>query len=184
MALWLWRHPPAIGAAGRCIGRTDLPVDRRKARRLAHRIRAEARRHGLPREVWTSPLARSAAVGRCLRGWGWRWTVDARLAEMDFGRWEGRPWAEVPCDEVLAWQHALLHHAPGGGESLAALAARARAFVAEAAEAAGGPGARLVVGHGGWINALCHVAPDALQVDAARWPAPPKHGALTVWEPR
>ena len=43
MTLSVWRHPQPVGAAGRCIGHTDLPVDARKAKRLAHRIRQAAR---------------------------------------------------------------------------------------------------------------------------------------------
>ena len=103
-AFTIWRHPRPRGAAGRCIGgRTDLPVDPRKAKRLAHRIRAHARRHGLPREVVTSPLARAADVGRWLRRWGFLWRVDATLAEMDFGAWEGRPGADIPREDFDAW---------------------------------------------------------------------------------
>lgn len=180
--LWCWRHPRAVGATGRCIGRTDLAVDHRKARRLAHRIRSAARAHGLPREVWVSPLQRCRAVGRVLRAWGFVVHVDARLQELDFGAWDGRPWADIAWGEVEAWQAELLHHAPGGGESLATLALRVQAFVA--AGAAGR--ARLVVTHGGWLNALrClpRLLPPAPALPAADWPAPPRHGALLRWPP-
>lgn len=179
--LWCWRHPPAIGARGRCIGRSDIPVDARKARRLAHRIRALARRQGLPREVWVSTLARSRNVGRQLARWGWRVHVDPRLAELDFGAWDGRPWAFIAWAEVEAWQADLLHHAPGGGESLARLAQRVQGFVDEA-RAAGRP--RLVVSHGGWLNALLHLPrllPPATALAAVDWPPPPRHGAGVVW---
>jgi alpha-ribazole phosphatase len=172
--LWCWRHPSARGAAGRCIGRTDLLVDPRKAKRLAHRIRQQARRHRLPRLVWTSPLQRARAVGAWLRNWGWQCRVDARLAELDFGRWDGRRWDEVPWAEVESWQADLLHHAAGGGESLASLAARVQDFVAAAPS-----GPLLLVGHGGWINALLHVEPGARQLPGRHWPAPPRHGTLT-----
>lgn len=170
--LWCWRHPRADGAAGRCIGRTDLAPDRRRAKRLAHRIRATARTHGLPPEISVSPLRRCRDVGRWLRRWGWRVTVDARLRELDFGAWDGLPWTQIARHEVDAWQADLLHHAPGGGETLAALAARVQAFVGA------GDGTRLLVTHGGWINALLHVAPGAAHVNAAHWPAPPAPGAL------
>lgn len=179
--LWCWRHPRAIGAAGRCIGRTDIPVHPRKARRLAHRVRALARRQGLPREVWVSPLVRSRDVGRQLARWGWRVQVDARLSELDFGHWDGRPWSDIAWDEVESWQNDLLRHAPGGGESLARLAARVQAFVAETA-ASGAP--RLLVGHGGWLNVLLHLPrwlPPAQRLAASDWPAPPRHGAAVVW---
>jgi alpha-ribazole phosphatase len=167
--LWVWRHPRAIGAAGRCIGRTDLGVDRRKAKRLAARIRQAARRHGLPREIWTSPLRRAAAVGRVLRGWGWAHHVDTRLAELDFGRWDGRAWHEIAPADVARWEADFVHHAPGGGESQAALRSRIEDFLAEISARGSAPRPVLVVSHAGWIGALlagaaCH--------DAARWPAP------------
>jgi alpha-ribazole phosphatase len=176
MDLWCWRHPRAQGAAGRCIGITDLPVEPRKARRLAQRIRATVRREGLLRVVWVSPLARSRAVGRWLVRWGFACRVDARLAEIDFGGWDGRAWGAVPWAEVQAWEADLRHHAPGGGESLAQLQARVRAFVAE--RQAAGDRAVLLVGHGGWITALVHPPVAAGRLDAAHWPAPPRHGAL------
>ncbi|WP_240635958.1 histidine phosphatase family protein [Caldimonas tepidiphila] len=175
---WIWRHPRAEGAAGRCIGRTDLAVDRRRAKRLAHRIRRAARRHGLPREVWTSPLRRCREVGLWLRRWGWTLYVDESLAEMDFGAWDGRAWATIGAADFAGWDADFLHHAVGGGESLARLLARVEGFVVAAP-----PGPRLVIGHGGWINALRwltgadHAAGRTPQ--ANRWPAPPAHARLT-----
>jgi alpha-ribazole phosphatase len=177
--LLCWRHPRAVGAAGHCIGHTDMPVDRRKAKRLAHHIRSHARRHGLTFEVWTSHLQRARDVGQWLRRWGWCVHVDARLAELNFGSWDGQPWADIAWADVQTWEADLLHHAPGGGESLAQLAARVQAFVAESHGAA-----RLVVTHGGWINALVHVPPGTAQLPAASWPPAPRHGSVTVVTPR
>jgi len=101
--LWVWRHPRAKGAADRCIGRTDLDVDPRRAKRLAHRIRRAARQYGLPRRVLTSPLRRCAAVGQWLRRWGWRHERLPALLEMDFGRWDGRAWSQIAREEIDAW---------------------------------------------------------------------------------
>jgi alpha-ribazole phosphatase len=173
--LWVWRHPRARGAAGRCIGRTDLGVDPRRAKRLAHRIRRVARQRGLTREVSVSPLRRCLDVGRWLRRWGWSLTVDPRLLELDFGSWDGRRWSEVSWAEVEAWQADLLLHAPGGGETLVRLASRVHDFVADA------DAARLVVTHGGWINALLHVPPGLQRLAAADWPAPPRPGQGLHW---
>jgi alpha-ribazole phosphatase len=169
--LWIWRHPRPEGAAGRCIGsRSDLPVDPRRAKRLAHRIRRTARRHGLPQVIATSPLRRCADVGRWLRRWGWRHHIDVRLAELHFGAWDGRRWAEIAYAEVSAWEADFLHHAPGGGESLAALRLRQAGWLAEA----GDTPARLVVGHAGWINALRTRHQPALK--SADWPRPLRYG--------
>ncbi len=171
--LYAWRHPRAIGAEGRCIGRTDLPVDPRRAKRLAHRIRALARRQGLPHVVVTSHLQRSRAVGRWLARWGWQHRVDPALAEMDFGAWDGRKWADIGTTAVDAWCADFLHHAPGGGESLQALLARVRRFDPA--------GARVVVTHGGWLSAACWCAsPREQPPHPACWPAPPQHAALTL----
>lgn len=167
--LHAWRHPRAEGAAGRCIGRTDLHVNPRRAKRLAHRIRQHARRHGLPRIVVTSPLQRSRAVGRWLARWGWQYRIDAALAEADFGHWDGQRWADIPQAAIDAWCADFLHHAPGGGESVAHVLARVQRF---------DPGpARIVVTHGGWLSAArWWVSHGAQAPQPADWPSPPPHG--------
>ena len=173
--LWLWRHPRADGATGRCIGRTDLRVDPRRSKRLAHRVRATARRHGLPHQVFTSPLARCRAVGAWLARWGWTHVVDERLLELDFGHWDGRPWSTVGEAEVHAWSADLLHHRPGGGEPLSRLLGRVQSFCRDA------PPDALAVTHAGWMQALHllrHANGPITAVAAASWPPPPAHGCL------
>jgi alpha-ribazole phosphatase len=160
--IWLFRHPKPIGAEGRCVGsRSDLAVDARKAKRLAHRIRRLARSEQLPREVLSSPLRRCAEVGRWLRRWGFRLRLDPRLRELDFGNWDGRRWAEIPQSEIDAWVADFAAYRPGGGESLHDLLARLQR-----------PGCALVITHGGVINALrLGRAPSA-----AEWPPAPGYG--------
>jgi alpha-ribazole phosphatase len=172
-----WRHPRARGQdAGWCIGRCDPPVDPRRAKRLAHRIRRHARHSGLPQFVVTSRLERAHAVGRWLRRWGWRHVVDAALDELDFGRWDGRLWSAVPVAEIEAWCADFAQAAPGGdGESVAALLHRVHRF---------DPGdARVVVTHGGWLSAAAWLAwhKGAWPVSTG-WPVPPRHGERTVIE--
>ena len=153
--LVIWRHPRPQGAAGRCIGRTDLSVDPRRAKRLAHHIRRTARRQGWPAEIWTSPLRRGADVGRWLRRWGWTHRVDPRLFEIDFGAWDGRPWSELRPDDFAPWDADFLCHAPGAGESVQQVRLRVREVLADVAEEKGTAGApRLIVGHAGWVNTL------------------------------
>lgn len=173
-----WRHPKPIGASGRCIGqRTDLPLDRRKAKRLAHRIRQAARRHGWPHLIHTSPLQRCAMVGRQLRRWGWRHRIDASLLEMDFGAWDGRPWVDIPRHEVDDWCARFLHGRPGQGESLAEVFARVAAGWAEMALAPHGPSPRLIVAHAGWMQVTRWLASgQPPPEDAAQWPLPPRYG--------
>ncbi len=170
--LHVWRHPRAAGAEGRCIGRTDLPVDRRKAKRLARRIQRFARRHWLPKIVVTSPMRRSRAVGRWLARWGWVHRVDAALSEMDFGAWDGRPWSAVSRSEFDRWCADFESQRPGGnGESVAQLLDRVRRWRAG--------GACVAVSHGGWMSgALWLTQEPSVTPTPARWPAPPKHGRM------
>jgi alpha-ribazole phosphatase len=171
--LIVWRHPKPDGARGRCIGRTDLAVDPRRAKRLAHRIRAQVRRERCPRVVHTSPLERCAAVGRWLRRFGFAHCIDADLAEMDFGAWDGQAWSTIDTEHVRAWEEDFLHHAPGGGESLAQLFERVRRFTSSH------PGPCLVVGHAGWINAWWWMRQQPQTApSAASWPVPPRYGAI------
>lgn len=176
-ALTVWRHPRPAAVVGRCIGRTEVPVDRRKAKRLAHRIRARARREGWPRVVVTSPLSRCADVGRWLACWGWQHRVDACLAELHFGDWDGKLWQDIAAADIEAWTLDFADHAPGGGESVRQLMARCRAFMA-----ACGDGPMCVVGHAGWVNTARWVVAGRTEPGtAAEWPAALRYGAAETF---
>ncbi|MFM7256110.1 MAG: histidine phosphatase family protein [Betaproteobacteria bacterium] len=172
--VFAWRHPKPVGAAGRCVGRVDLPVDSRKARRLAYRLCELARKNQLPREVLTSPLRRCADVGRILRRWGWRHRIDPALLEVDFGNWDGRHWSAIGRDAIDAWCNDLAHRCPGGGESVVDLLRRVAAWQ---------PGcARLLVGHGGWLSAATWLAENGAAaigraIDPGEWPAAPAYAS-------
>lgn len=178
LVCWVWRHPHPQAVAGRCIGQTDVQVDKRKAKRLAHRIRRQARLHHWPREVHTSPLLRCALVGRILRSWGWRHHIDALLLEMDFGDWDGQAWQHIGQAQVDAWCADFLHRPPGGAESLADVFRRVDTWLGRAKaqhEPAHHP--YLIVGHAGWMLALqWRTTRQDLPQQAAQWPAPPAYG--------
>lgn len=167
-----WRHPRPLAHVGRCIGRTDLGIDPRKARRLARRIHRHALRHGLPRVVCSSSLKRCREVGRHLRSLGWRHVLDNALLEADFGAWDGQAWAHIAREEVDAWVADFLHHRPGGGESLQQVLTRAEGWQPPQ------PGVT-VVGHAGWMVArrwLQTHGPHQPPTQASQWPSPPAHG--------
>jgi len=106
---------------------------------------------------------------------------------MDFGSWDGEPWSHIGAAEFAAWEADFAGHAPGGGESLAALRERVRAFIAhdaagaESTAVARGPkaAARLLVAHAGWINALTFVNTEL--PEASHWPAPLCYGGAAHW---
>jgi alpha-ribazole phosphatase len=172
MRFAVWRHPLPQDVGGRCIGRSDVAVDRRKAKRLAHRVRQWARRNRAPRLVITSPQRRAADVGRWLARWGWEHRVDARLSELDFGVWDGRRWSEIGAASVDAWCADFVRHAPGGGEPVAQLLQRCAEFLREPP--------CCVVGHAGWISAALWLAQHEEEPTAARWPAAVRCASLTL----
>jgi alpha-ribazole phosphatase len=184
LTLHLWRHPRPQGAEGRCIGQTDIPVDRRRAKRLAHRIRAQARRQGWPRVVHSSPLRRCADVGRWLKRWGWRHHTHPALMELHFGQWDGQAWSQISPAEVDAWCADFAALRPGGTESLNELCTRLQNW----AMAMAMPAPLLIVGHAGCMQALSWMAahPDwassaAHQPRADQWaPAPRYLEHLTI----
>ena len=166
--LLVWRHPKPAAVKGRCIGWTDVAVDHRKIKRLAHRIRSRARREGLARVVHTSPLRRCAEVGRQLARWGWRHHIDPRLLEMNFGEWDGRPWGDIGEPAVDAWCRDFGEHRAGGGESVADVLRRCAQFLAASADTP----VTCVVGHAGWISAAQWLARGESRAPAAsEWPA-------------
>lgn len=153
MILHLIRHSEPEVAPGLCYGRLDLPAKNVAA--AAERLRAELP-PGLP--VWSSPLRRCRELAGLLHAAP---TVDDRLAEMDFGAWEGRPWDAIPRAELDAWAADVAGYAPPGGESAQAVQQRILSFVAAltADEA-------VVVTHAGVIRTLLAAQRD---LPAARW---------------
>ena len=173
--IYLWRHPKPLNVAGRCIGHTDVAVDARKIKRLAHRIRRAARQQGLPHVIVTSGLQRCALVGKRLAAWGWVHRVDERLREMNFGAWDGLAWADISVAAIDAWCADFAAHAPGGGESVSQVLSRCRAVMTDIS-AASEP--TCVVAHAGWISALIWLRAHGEELPTAgEWPSAVAYGS-------
>ena len=121
--LWLVRHAVPLLPPGICYGRTDVPADPAATERAAEALAA-----ALPAgcRVVRSPLQRCTALAGALHRLrpDLPSTPDPRLAEMDFGDWEGHAWDALGADRLDAWTADFAHHAPGGGESVHAFMAR------------------------------------------------------------
>lgn len=159
------RHPEPVVAAGVCYGRLDIPA--RNTGAVAARLRAELPR-GLP--VWTSPLRRCRELAELLLPHP---AIDARLSEMNFGLWEGRPWDAIPRAELDAWAADVGGYVPPGGESALALQRRALAFVAglDVPEA-------VIITHSGVIRVLLA---HWRGLPPEKWPQlAPAYGSLTT----
>lgn len=124
--LWLVRHAAPLVAPGTCYGALDVPADaqatRATAERLATVLPSRAR-------VTHSTLQRCELLAlelQALRPY-LASTPDARLREMNFGRWEGKTWDAIGKNDIDAWVAGFATHAPGGGESLAHMLRRVAA---------------------------------------------------------
>lgn len=125
MKLWLVRHAPVEAPAGLCYGRTDLQAQVEPTRLAAQAIAAQ-----LPPgiAVRSSPLQRCTAMAQAvaaLRPDLAAPAIDDRLAEMDFGDWEGRPWSDIPRSAFDAWTADFVNARAGRcGESTRLFMAR------------------------------------------------------------
>lgn len=141
MILHLIRHPEPVIAPGICYGGLDVLA--KNAPEVAEQLQ-QVLPTGLP--VWSSPLQRCRALAELLDSAP---VFDRRLAEMNFGAWEGRPWDLIPRHELDAWAADVAGYAPPGGESPLSLQQRALDFVAGLAV----PEA-IIVTHAGVIRTL------------------------------
>jgi alpha-ribazole phosphatase len=170
MRLYLIRHPRPQVEIGICYGQLDIPASVGTGELT--RLRAELP-PGLP--LWSSPLQRCRQLADMLHP---EPMFDDRLAEMNFGDWEGRRWDDIPRHELDAWAADLAGYSPPGGESPRALQRRALAFVAsltvpEAVIVTHAGVIRTLLAH--WLNLADEewltVAPDFLSVTTVEWDA-------------
>lgn len=159
MQLILVRHPPALGAAGRCYGRLDLPPD---PVALAASVGLLQAYRGLP--VFSSPLRRCRQLAQRLHPQPQLWPL---LQELDFGCWEGLPWDALPREQLDAWAADIWHYRPGGGESAAMLRARWQQAVTRLR--ACGKQRVMLISHAGLIRLA--LAESGQVAEAERWSA-------------
>jgi len=165
--LWLARHAAPMVPAGTCYGASDVPADAQATQEAAAALAAS-----LPPalEVLSSPLARCRVLAEALHALrpDLPWRADPRLAEMDFGRWEGRPWDRVARLEFDRWMADFPGWRCGGGECVAQLMARVGAAFEETRRAARG---RLWITHAGVVRAARLLARGVpLPREAGDWP--------------
>ncbi len=136
--------------AGTCYGRSEVPLApgwRAWLPKLAERLASLA-----AVTVWSSPSVRCAAPAEALAArLGLPTRCDARLLELDFGRWEGCRWDQLCRTELDRWAADPRAFAAPGGETGDALIARSRSFAGMLLHRAE---ACIVVAHGGPLRLL------------------------------
>ena len=178
MRLYLVRHLQPNVAPGICYGRSDLAVDAQ-----LHAASLPGLRRQLPADVplFSSPLLRCASLANALSP---KVRFDARLAELDFGAWEMRPWDAISRAEVDAWAADVALYRPGGGESVFDMAQRICGFYDDLLRE--DVPVAVVVCHAGAIRLLAArargLAPLAMAQHAAQHSHAIAYGELTILE--
>lgn len=174
MTLFMVRHAQPLIEKGICYGQLDMPADASATQACAEQLS-----HVLPRSmtVITSPLQRCEHLAPILIGLqpDLTYKTDHRLQEMDFGQWEGRPWADIAQAELQAWTDDFANYRAGlTGESVSQFMAR----VAAAFDALDPTKDTLWITHAGVIRAATLLAQGVCHISAAnQWPmAAPAYG--------
>jgi alpha-ribazole phosphatase len=119
VTLWLARHAQVLAEPGLCYGVLELGSDPSATLAAATALAGE-----LPVGIRLrcSPRVRCRELVVALRNLRVDLpaeVVDPRLAEMDFGRWEGQRWSEIGKEAVDAWTADFWTHRFGGQQSVA-----------------------------------------------------------------
>jgi alpha-ribazole phosphatase len=119
---------------GLCYGAMDMAADEKATRDCAQSLAVQ-----LPAgtRVLSSPLVRCRQLAAALvqQRPDLQWGVDGRLAEMDFGTWEGWRWQDIPKADIDQWMAEFGSWRFGGRESVDGLMARVGAMWQETLEA-------------------------------------------------
>ena len=177
MALWIARHALPLVAPGICYGAMDVPAQEEATLAAALGL-ADALPVGLV--VRVSPLQRCAQLAQALQALrsDLHFVVDARLAEMNFGCFEGLAWDAIAPDALREWTDDFGDHRFGGVESANEVLAR----VALVWDAACNSGCQAWLTHAGVARAATLLAQGVRRVQRAdQWPvAAPGYGQWTV----
>lgn len=182
MKLWLARHAQPLIASGICYGVTDVAADAALTLQAAEALAQALPPHTLCR---VSPLQRCQQLAAALQYirpdclFNSTTYTDARLAEMDFGRFEGQPWSAISKAEVDIWMADFGKHRFGGQESANEVLQR----VAQALQDCTTQKTEHVlwVTHAGVIRAAMLLANGVTQIETAeQWPREaPSFGEFT-----
>ncbi|MDD2881422.1 MAG: histidine phosphatase family protein [Rhodoferax sp.] len=168
--IWLVRHAQPLIAPGICYGALDVAADPD-----ATRVAAQALAECLPKNamVVSSPLQRCELLAHTLYELrpDLSYKTDARLAEMNFGEFEGKRWDSISAQAYDNWTADFWQHRFGGVESVAEFMARV-ALVWDEALSAGTEKLQVWVTHAGVIRAASLISKGVRVVcDAKQWPA-------------
>ncbi len=174
MNLWLARHAQPLIATGICYGATEVAADEALTRAAGQSLAAS-----LPKgtRCRVSPMQRCQQLAAVLAQLRPDLRLDAtsdtdpRLAEMNFGHFEGQPWSSISKPDIDAWTANFGQHRFGGQESANDVLQRVAAALQDCEERSDADANVLWITHAGVIRAVSLLAQGITQVDSAfQWP--------------
>lgn len=146
MPLYLIRHTRLHEVEGLCYGRFEPPL---AASFNADAAAVRQQLGAITGTVISSPAPRCQQLARQLTS---SFQLDARLQELDFGDWEGRPWADIDSAQARHWGENWQSARCPQGEGLPDLLQRLHAFWRSVA------GDNLIIiSHAGPLRASLHL---------------------------
>lgn len=147
MELFLVRHTHVAVEKGICYGISDVPLSsdfETETNEVLHQLF-----HLDNPSVYSSPLKRCAILAEKLST---NVIYDTRLKELNFGKWEMKPWGEIYGPEADQWMKNFVTTKCPGGESFIDLSVRVRSFVNDLSKT--NHHNVVVVTHGGIIRTI------------------------------
>lgn len=171
MRIYLFRHGETDwNKEGRLQGQSDIPLNA-EGRELAVRTAEALRREGISFDrAFCSPLSRARETAEILAGDSLSPVADARLKEMNFGKFEGSYFEEAKRQGsshplYLFFRRPECYIPPEGAESFGEARARGQEFLdRQILPLEGACGSVLVVAHGAFnrciLNALLGISSE------------------------
>lgn len=185
MELYLVRHTRVQTVPGTCYGHLDVPLDPSYEADITQTLALLPRDPQIP--VFSSPLSRCRTLAERISS---SVHLESDLKELNFGRWEGLLWSEIPREELDQWGENFAHEGPPGGEAFSALHARS-ARILSVMQSTGAPRV-ICVTHAGVVRSfLClalGLSPEKCfdfeidygSVTVLRWPSTGRCKVLAV----
>ncbi len=176
------RHARVVLAPGLCYGASDVPADAEHTQQSAAALMEVLPQGALLR---VSALVRAQQLADALTQVRSDFGVpqrDARLNEMDFGRWELQRWDAIPRSAFDGWMADFAHHRVGGGEGTQQVIDRVASALDDARRSGASDG--VWVCHAGVIRAAQYLLRHGHRTiaQASEWPedAPEPGGYLQL----
>ncbi|MBN1967755.1 MAG: alpha-ribazole phosphatase family protein [Candidatus Delongbacteria bacterium] len=121
MAIYLIRHTKVDCEGSICYGRSDFELKK------GYESEFKLIKDLLPDNLiaYSSPLKRCKLLADYITD---NYEIVGNLIEIDFGKWEGLSWNQIPLEEINIWSSDYVKNKPPMGESFVTLHRRATKF--------------------------------------------------------